>query len=105
MSDIAISINGLYKIFGRRPKKMVEYVKDGISKADLLDKHNHVLGLKDINIDIPAHKISVIMGLSGSGKSTAARCITGLLPPSQGHSEFNGEALPLDYRKDRKSVV
>ncbi|MDG1239836.1 MAG: ATP-binding cassette domain-containing protein, partial [Planktomarina sp.] len=54
--------------------------------------------LFDVAFDIHVGRTVAVVGESGSGKSTTARCITGLLPPSQGHIEFNGEALPLDYR-------
>ena len=46
-----------------------------------------------------------VVGESGSGKSTAARCITGLLPPKQGHIEFDGQALPLDYKARSKDQL
>ncbi|TEU24913.1 MAG: glycine betaine/L-proline ABC transporter ATP-binding protein [Gammaproteobacteria bacterium] len=112
MSDIAISIKGLYKIFGKRPVKAMQYVKDGMSKADLLDKHNHVLGLKDINIDIPAHQISVIMGLSGSGKSTLIRHINRLIEPTDGEISIYGEdVLSMskkelrEFRRHKTSMV
>jgi len=112
MSDIAISIKGLYKIFGKRPKKMLQQVKNGMSKADLLDKHNHVLGLKDINIDIPAHKISVIMGLSGSGKSTLIRHINRLIEPTSGKIDVYGDdVLSMskgelrEFRRHKTSMV
>lgn len=55
--------------------------------------------LFDISFDIHAGRTVAVVGESGSGKSTAARCITGLLPPTSGHVEFDGVALPLDYRK------
>ena len=61
--------------------------------------------LFDVDFDIHAGRTVAVVGESGSGKSTAARCITGLLPPSQGHIEFNGEALPLDYRKRSKNQL
>ena len=61
--------------------------------------------LFDVDFDIHAGRTLAVVGESGSGKSTAARCITGLLPPSQGHIEFNGEALPLDYRKRSKDQL
>ena len=61
--------------------------------------------LFDVNFDIHAGRTLAVVGESGSGKSTVARCITGLLPPSQGHIEFNGEALPLDYRKRSKDQL
>ena len=61
--------------------------------------------LFDVDFDIHAGRTLAVVGESGSGKSTVARCITGLLPPSQGHIEFNGEALPLDYRKRSKDQL
>ena len=61
--------------------------------------------LFDVAFDIHAGRTVAIVGESGSGKSTTARCITGLLPPSQGHIEFNGEVLPLDYRKRSKDQL
>ena len=61
--------------------------------------------LFDVAFDIYAGRTVAVVGESGSGKSTTARCITGLLPPSQGHIEFNGEALPLDYRKRSKDQL
>ena len=61
--------------------------------------------LFDVDFEIHAGRTVAVVGESGSGKSTAARCITGLLPPKQGHIEFNGEALPLDYRKRSKEQL
>ena len=61
--------------------------------------------LFDVDFEIHAGRTIAVVGESGSGKSTAARCITGLLPPKQGHIEFNGEALPLDYRKRSKDQL
>jgi peptide/nickel transport system ATP-binding protein len=61
--------------------------------------------LFDVAFDINAGRTVAVVGESGSGKSTTARCITGLLPPSEGYIEFNGEALPLDYRKRSKDQL
>ena len=61
--------------------------------------------LFDVDFEIHVGRTVAVVGESGSGKSTAARCITGLLPPKQGHIEFNGEALPLDYRKRSKDQL
>ena len=61
--------------------------------------------LFDVALDIHAGRTVAVVGESGSGKSTTARCITGLLPPSQGHIEFNGEVLPFDYRKRSKDQL
>ena len=54
--------------------------------------------LHDVSFDVHRARTVAVVGESGSGKSTAARCITGLLPPSAGSIEFEGESLPPDYR-------
>ena len=91
MSEIKIQIKNLYKIFGKNPKSALEQVKNGINKDELLEKHNHVLGLKDINLDIKEKSIQVVMGLSGSGKSTLIRHINRLIEPTDGSVVVDGE--------------
>ncbi|MCB2018693.1 MAG: glycine betaine/L-proline ABC transporter ATP-binding protein [Hydrogenophaga sp.] len=81
---VGVNIRGLYKIFGPTPERFMQAVKDGMSKQELRDVHGHVLGLRDINIDMPAGGIQVVMGLSGSGKSTLIRHINRLIDPTAG---------------------
>ena len=64
MTEAKIQIKNLYKIFGKNPKSAMEFVKNGVGKDELLEKHNHVLGLKDINLDIMSKSIQVVMGSS-----------------------------------------
>ena len=61
--------------------------------------------LHDVSFDIHAGQTVAVVGESGSGKSTAARCITGLLPPLSGSIEFEGKTLPSDYRKRNKDQL
>ena len=93
MSEIKIQIKNLYKIFGKNPKSALEQVKDGLNKDELLEKHNHVLGLKDINLDIEEKSIQVVMGLSGSGKSTLIRHINRLIEPTDGSVVVDGDEV------------
>ena len=76
-----------------------------VSLKNVSAAYGKSLVLFDVAFDIHAGRTVAVVGESGSGKSTTARCITGLLPPSQGHIEFNGEALPLDYRKRSKDQL
>ncbi|WP_322891045.1 MULTISPECIES: ABC transporter ATP-binding protein [unclassified Yoonia] len=61
--------------------------------------------LHDVSFDIHAGRTVAVVGESGSGKSTAARCITGLLPPSSGQILFDGKVLPAHYRKRSKDQL
>ena len=112
MSEIKVSIKNLYKIFGKHPESMVEKVKAGMSKTDLLEKHGHVLGLYDVNIDIKKKHIQVIMGLSGSGKSTLIRHINRLIEPTAGSIIVDNEDILSmsqtelrDFRRSKASMV
>ena len=93
MTNIIISIKNLYKIFGDNPKNMMQYLLEGITKQDLLDQHNHVLGLNNINLDIKSKNIHVIMGLSGSGKSTLIRHVNRLIEPTSGKIIVDGKNM------------
>ena len=99
-SLLGIEIRNLYKIFGADPGAHVDRVKDGLSKTDLMHKHQHVLGLKDINVAIEPGTIQVIMGLSGSGKSTLIRHINRLIDPTAGEVLIGGADVVKMSRQD-----
>ncbi|MDB4146501.1 ABC transporter ATP-binding protein [Amylibacter sp.] len=61
--------------------------------------------LHDVDIRIPRGRTVAVVGESGSGKSTTARVITGLLPPMSGSVEFNGEALPAEFKDRNKDQL
>ncbi len=65
VQNTGIRIRNLYKIFGGNPSAYVDLVRQGMSKAELNEKHGHVLGLKDINIEMPSGKlVRVVMYVS-----------------------------------------
>lgn len=84
MTEPKIRIRELYKIFGATPRRVLPFVKEGMGKDELLQKHKHVLGLNDISVDMMPGEITVVMGLSGSGKSTLIRHINRLIEPTAG---------------------
>jgi osmoprotectant transport system ATP-binding protein len=51
------------------------------------------VALQPTNLNIPANKTTVLIGLSGSGKSTVLRLISGLIEPTTGWIEINGKKL------------
>jgi glycine betaine/proline transport system ATP-binding protein len=87
---VGIEIRGLYKIFGTDPSAYIDKVRAGMSKAELNEKHGHILGLRDINIVMPPGSVQVVMGLSGSGKSTLIRHINRLIEPTAGQVLVGG---------------
>ena len=40
-----IEINNVYKIFGNNPKSVLQMVKDGATKDEVLEKTGHTVGL------------------------------------------------------------
>ncbi len=78
------------------PLLAIEHVTAGYSKEMIL---------KDISFEIHRGQTVAVVGESGSGKSTAARVITGLLPPAKGSVKLDGSPLPADYRKRSKEQL
>ncbi len=107
-----ISISGLYKIFGEKPLSVLEQVKNGKNKEDVLAETGHTVGLKNINLEIHKGEIFVIMGLSGSGKSTMIRHFNRLIDPTEGKILVEGiDVMSLsqkeleEFRRHKMSMV
>ena len=112
MTDSKISIKGLYKVFGDRPNDAIQNILNGMSKEKLLKEHGNILGLNNINIDVPAKQLHVIMGLSGSGKSTLIRHINRLIEPTLGKVIIDGNNIMemskeelREFRRYKASMV
>jgi len=107
-----IRIKNLYKVFGPNEKRVLEEVKAGKTKEQILAETGHTVGLSDINLDIYPGEIFVIMGLSGSGKSTLIRHFNRLIEPTAGAIEIAGsDVMKLntkglqDFRRNKMSMV
>ncbi|CAK9884049.1 MAG: Glycine betaine/proline betaine transport system ATP-binding protein ProV [Candidatus Erwinia impunctatus] len=81
---IKLEIKNLYKVFGENPEKAFKYIDKGMTKEELLEKTGLSLGVKDASLAIEEGEIFVIMGLSGSGKSTMVRLLNRLIEPTRG---------------------
>lgn len=60
--------------------------------------------LKDVSFTVRRGEILVIMGLSGTGKSTTLRSIAGLLKPTSGEVSVNGNSIPDLSQKDLEKL-
>ena len=79
-----IVVENLYKIFGDQPEKAIELLQEGQSKASILEKTGMTVGVDNASFAIESGEIFVIMGLSGSGKSTIVRMLNRLIDPTAG---------------------
>ncbi|MDK1397684.1 peptide/nickel transport system ATP-binding protein [Pseudomonas protegens] len=67
--------------------------------------YGHQPVLHDVSLKLYRGQTLAVIGESGSGKSSTARLITGLLPPTSGQVLYDGKALPADYRQRSKEQL
>ncbi len=107
-----IEVNDLYKIFGPNPMRAVPMIKKGISKGEILKKTGCTIAINGATFAIDRRETFVVMGLSGSGKSTFIRCLNRLIEPTTGEilidgvdiMKMNGEKL-REVRRRTMSMV
>ena len=107
-----IEINNIYKIFGNNPDSVMDMVKNGSTKDEVLEQTGHTVGLDNVSLNIEEGETFVCMGLSGSGKSTLIRHLNRLIDPTAGEilidgenvMSFNPEQL-IDFRRHKMSMV
>lgn len=63
--------------------------------------------LHDVSFEVPAGGIYGLIGPNGAGKTTVFNLVTGLLPPSSGAIDFQGESLigQAPHRITRKGIA
>ncbi len=80
----AISIQHVDVVFGSNTKQSLALLDAGKSRQEIIDTTGDTVGVHDATIDIQEGEICVLMGLSGSGKSSLLRAINGLNKTSRG---------------------
>ena len=79
-----IVVENLYKIFGAQPEKALKLLEEGKDKDSILEKTGMTVGVDNASFAIESGEIFVVMGLSGSGKSTIVRMLNRLIEPTAG---------------------
>jgi glycine betaine/proline transport system ATP-binding protein len=107
-----IEINNIYKIFGNNPDSVMDMVKNGSTKDEVLEQTGHTVGLDNVSLNIEEGETFVCMGLSGSGKSTLIRHLNRLIDPTAGEIHIDGENVMnfnpeqlIDFRRHKMSMV
>lgn len=109
----SIRLESVYKIFGPQPHgRAFDLVKAGYGKNEVQRRSGHVVGLNDVSFTVKRGELFVVMGLSGSGKSTAIRTVNKLHDVTSGEVWVDGvdvQTLPLKdlqaYRRDKMGMV
>lgn len=88
-TDIAVSMQHVDVLFGtrRQQAQALPLLDAGQNREEILEQTGAVLGVADASLDVPSGSISVLMGLSGSGKSSLLRCVNGLNTVTRGTLE------------------
>lgn len=90
-----LSCRNLWKVYGQNPAQFFAQGAPGdiVSGLQAMRARAHIPAAADVSFDVTEGEIFVIMGLSGSGKSTVIRCLSRLVEPSFGAVLLDGEDL------------
>ncbi|MDN6334050.1 MAG: glycine betaine/L-proline ABC transporter ATP-binding protein, partial [Lacticaseibacillus paracasei] len=92
-AETKIEVRGLTKIFGKRVNRAKEMLKAGNTKPEILKATGATVGVDRADFSIKTGEIFVIMGLSGSGKSTTLRMLNRLIEPTDGQVLIDGDDI------------
>jgi glycine betaine/proline transport system ATP-binding protein len=92
----AIRFEHVDVIFGDQPGAALALLDQGLDREAILERTGAVVGVHDAHLDIEEGEICVLMGLSGSGKSSLLRCVNGLNHVSRGRVLVDDEGREVD---------
>ena len=112
-NDYIIQVNHLTKLYGATNRaEAVRMMKENKGKEEVFRETGVTVALWDVSFKVKRGEIFVIIGLSGSGKSTVIRMLNMLNKPTSGQifyeeSEIDkfGKKDLNDYRRDKISMV
>ncbi len=109
--ELMIECRNVWKVFGETPKAFLDR-HGGNPSREAFAAEGYIGAVRDVSFDVHAGEILIIMGLSGSGKSTVIRCITRLNDPTAGSIIFEGsdllaanEAEMIELRRHKMGMV
>ncbi|QCP54257.1 glycine betaine/L-proline ABC transporter ATP-binding protein [Trinickia violacea] len=88
-----LTVRNLSKIFGPKPERAAELVKQGLGRNEIFEQTGNMVAVNDVSLSVKAGEIFVVMGLSGSGKSTLVRLLNRLIEPTSGQVVLEGRDI------------
>ncbi len=89
---VKVSCKNVWQLFGSGARRFLQKHNNSPSWGDIASA-GLIGAVRNVSFDVHESEILMIMGLSGSGKSTMLRCITQLIKPTAGEVLFNGTDL------------
>jgi len=99
-----IEVERLVKIFGPHTQKARKLMGQGLSRDEILDRTGSTVAIREVSFSVNEGEIFVVMGLSGSGKSTVLRCLNRLIPPTAGSIRVDGQDITSLDEKTLRQV-
>ncbi len=92
-----ITIKNLDVVFGKNPERALALLDQGKNRDQIRKETGLVVGVQNANLSVKKGEISVLMGLSGSGKSSLLRSINGLNDATRGSINLEYKNETIDY--------
>jgi len=92
----AIRFDHVDVIFGPSPKVALTLLDSGKGRDAILEESGNLVAVHDASLFVNEGEILVLMGLSGSGKSSLLRCINGLNTVTRGRVQVHDGSAEID---------
>ncbi len=99
-----IEFENVNVVFGKQPKRALPLIEQGLDRADIREKTGLVVGVQNANLTVKKGEICVLMGLSGSGKSSLLRCVNGLNEVTSGAIRIQHDGEMVDFTQASEKV-
>ncbi len=118
-AEVKLSCRNVWKVYGNRPEQFFtghdgNLGSDAQAKAHAQEIRDsgHIVAAANVSFDVHVGEIFVIMGLSGSGKSTVVRCLSRLVDATAGEVILDGQNLLaankrelIEFRRHKMGMV
>jgi glycine betaine/proline transport system ATP-binding protein len=112
LKDVILKVKNLYKLYGHNKSSALKMLANNASKNDIFKETGVITAVQNASFEIERGSIFVLIGLSGSGKSTVIRCINMLQKPTSGEVVFDGKNVEglrksdlYEFRRTKVSMV
>lgn len=99
-----IEFENVNVVFGKQPKRALPLIEQGLDRAEIRDQTGLVVGVQDASLSVKKGEICVLMGLSGSGKSSLLRCVNGLNDVTSGSIRIQHDGEMVDFTQASEKV-